>query len=266
MIKQDNATIIWNRSLAGTVYSMGLTCSSAYQSAVPGQFVMVQTNKDLQPLLRRPFSISSIVGNQQLPKAIELLYKVVGKGTGRLSGLKPGQQLSLLGPLGKGFAIDPRRQTHYLAAGGIGVAPIRFLAQYMKSIGIDTSCIRVFIGGQSQDDLLCQADFEALGIRATITTDDGSAGDQCLITDPLAQAVQKHPPDMVYACGPRGMLACVAGIARQYNVACQVSIETMMACGIGACLGCAVQLSQEGQSYLHACLDGPVFDAKLLAL
>jgi dihydroorotate dehydrogenase electron transfer subunit len=99
-----------------------------------------------------------------------------------------------------------------------------------------------------------------------LTTDDGSCGDQCLVTSPLEEAIRREPPDLVLACGPKAMLACVLGIVRACGVPCQVSIETTMACGMGACLGCAVGGRQDDTRYLHACLDGPVFDAEDIAL
>jgi len=120
----------------------------------------------------------------------------------------------------------------------------------------------VFIGGRSKDDLLCRDDFSKLTVQLRITTEDGSAGDKGLVTDPLAMQVKKNPPDVIYACGPLGMLKQVIGIAEAYTIACQVSIETAMACGMGACLGCAVENKTNPDKYWHACLDGPVFDAE----
>ena len=125
---------------------------------------------------------------------------------------------------------------------------------------------RLFLGGRGQEDLLCVVDFERLGIPVVLTTDDGSRGDQCLVTNPLEEAIRRDPPDLVMACGPEAMLACVLGIVGAQRIACQVSIETMMACGIGACLGCAVRGRQDASRYLHACLDGPVFDAAEIEL
>ncbi|UCG06700.1 MAG: dihydroorotate dehydrogenase electron transfer subunit, partial [Desulfobacterales bacterium] len=104
-------------------------------------------------------------------------------------------------------------------------------------------------------------DFSSLGIAVCTTTDDGTHGDQCLVTDPLENEVAQRRPDIIYACGPTDMLACAISIAEKYGIACQVSIETMMACGLGACLGCAVERRKQPHTYLHACIDGPVFDA-----
>jgi dihydroorotate dehydrogenase electron transfer subunit len=154
----------------------------------------------------------------------------------------------------------------YIAAGGIGVAPMVFLGSFLEKKGIKKDNMILYLGGRSQTDLLCKEEFHRQGITVTITTDDGSEGEACLLTDPLENAVRKQRPDIIYACGPKGMLKCVAGIATTYGVACQLSIETLMACGVGACLGCAVASQKNSSQYLHACLDGPIFDVDALAL
>ena len=174
--------------------------------------------------------------------------------------------VDILGPLGTGFIIPPQTGTLHVVAGGIGVAPMVFLASELQRNNFDFSNSRVFIGGRSKEDLLCRNDFIQLGIKVDTTTDDGSAGDQCLVTHPLEAAVDDRRPDLIVACGPMAMLGCVIGIAEKHHIPCQVSIETMMACGMGACLGCAVEGRSDQSGYLHACLDGPVFDAADLKL
>ena len=191
---------------------------------------------------------------------LELLYKVVGKATYGLSLKQPGDHLDLTGSLGKGFRIPGKVAQIKIAAGGIGVAPMIFLVEYLQEQTRPAADIQVFLGGRSKADLLCLEEFSALGVPVRTTTDDGSAGDHCLVTDPLDNAVSENKPDIIYACGPLEMLACVAGIAHKHGVSCQVSIETMMACGMGACLGCAVARRDQTETYLHACLNGPVFD------
>jgi dihydroorotate dehydrogenase electron transfer subunit len=149
-----------------------------------------------------------------------------------------------------------------MAAGGIGVAPMLFLATSLFKKQIDLSGCIIFIGGRSSSDILCEADFTALNLPVTITTDDGSLGDQCLITHPMELCARERRPDIILACGPSGMLACVAGIAESLNIPCQISMETTMACGMGACLGCAVKSKHPDARRLHACLDGPVMDSR----
>ena len=265
-MNQQKATVLWNRSMNADCFRLGLKCDGEYAAAVPGQFVMVQVGAEQSPLLRRPFSIAGLIRQGESIEGIELFIKVVGEGTRLLSQLTEGEQVDLLGPLGRGFKVNINHGCCYLAAGGIGVAPIRFLATDLIAKGVDPETCRVFLGGQSQADLLCRQEFESLGLQVAITTDDGSAGDQCLLTDPLESAIEDQPPDMVYACGPHGMLSCIAGIVARTQVACQLSIETMMACGLGACLACAVPSRKDPSTYLHACLHGPVFDAAKLEI
>lgn len=263
---QEKAVIEWSRNIGADCVHIGLRTSDAFAKAVPGQFVMVQAGPRQTPLLRRPFSISSCIREKDQFKGIELLIKVVGQGTEQLAQMKTGRELDLLGPLGHGFRFVSNPKHIYLAAGGIGVAPIRFLASTLLERGVPPESCRLFLGGRSKEDLLCRNDFEQLGIAVTVTTDDGSYGDQCLITDPLESAIERQPPDMVYACGPHGMLACVSGIAERTRVPCQVSIETLMACGLGACLGCAVESKKDTNAYLHTCVNGPVFNVEDISL
>jgi dihydroorotate dehydrogenase electron transfer subunit len=262
---QERATVLWNRKKGPGYYSMGLSCSG-YMTATPGQFVMVRISQQNAPLLRRPFSIHRPLLKAGHIVGIELLYKVVGTGTEVLSRTPDGAVLDVLGPIGNGFSIPGDCRRVYLVGGGIGVPPLVFLASALKKTGMDMSGCRMFLGGRSSEDLLCGDDFEALGISVHCTTDDGSAGDHCLVTHPLEMATASSPPDIIYACGPLPMLACIVGISDKYKIPCQVSIESMMACGMGACLGCAVEKRGDPESYWHVCKDGPVFDAKQLVL
>lgn len=265
-MNQQQTTIRWNRPVGKDCFQLGLDTDHTFAKAVPGQFVMVRVGPQERPLLRRPFSISGQLGDDDSFEGIELLIKVVGEGTDTLSHMQPGDGLDVIGPLGHGFRLNRAHQRIYLAAGGIGVAPVRFLAAELLKRGTSPENLRLFLGGQSKQDLLCRDDFERHGIEVTVTTDDGSDGDQCLITDPLEIAIQERMPDMVYACGPHGMLACVAGIAERTGAPCQVSIETLMACGLGACLGCAVESPKDQDIYLHACVHGPVFNVEDIKL
>jgi dihydroorotate dehydrogenase electron transfer subunit len=261
---QQQAIIRFRTQVAPDCFHLGLDCEGELLKAVPGQFVMVQVGAQQPPLLRRPFSIFGLMGGHGRVEGIELLVKAVGPGTRRLTGMNVGESVNLLGPLGHGFRVGSNDRRIYLAAGGIGVAPIRFLAGDLIAKGVSPENCHLFLGGRSQLDLLCGQDFRTWGIAVTLTTDDGSAGDQCLVTDPLETAIQEHRPDLVCACGPHGMLVCIAGIVERHNIRCQLSIETMMACGMGVCLGCAVESRKQQESFLHACIHGPVFDAEEL--
>lgn len=257
---QERVEVWYNDELQPGYFRMGLGAGAGYASALPGQFVMLRVPGFQGALLRRPFSVHRLVREKGAFRGIEILYRVVGPTTRALSGTAPGGRVELLGPLGRGFRVPPDCRRAYLAAGGIGVAPLLFLAEHLLDGGVPVEGIALFVGGRTRGDLLCLADFARLGLRAVPTTDDGSSGDRCLVTHPLERAVETRRPEIVYACGPPGMLACVAGIAERHALPCQVSVETMMACGIGACLGCAVESRADDGKYLHACLDGPVFD------
>lgn len=262
----QNAQVLWNRPQGSGYFRMGLGCGSHIQGAEPGQFLMVRLEGQQSPLLRRPFSIHRVIMDQGRVTGFEILYKVVGTGTALLAGAGKGDGIDILGPLGKSFDLRPGHKTCFFAAGGIGVAPFLFLADRMAASGFDMSRVNLFLGGRTADDLLCVTDFEKLGMSPRLTTDDGSRGRQGLVTGPLEEAIKVSPPDMLYACGPLPMLREVMAIADHHDLPCQVSIETIMACGMGACLGCAVKDKQRNDAYRHACVDGPVFDADEILL
>ncbi len=265
-IKHETAQVLSNIALGNGTYRIRLSCHRHYAQAIPGQFVMVRCIEQIDPLLPRPFSIHRLIKKQRAVSGLELLYKVVGKSTHALSLRQPGDVLHLTGPLGNGFSIAENVRGIHIVAGGIGVAPMVFLAETLNEQMRDLSSVAVFLGGKTKADLLCLPDFSTLGLPVHVTTDDGSSGDQCLVTDPLDSAVAKGRPDIICACGPAEMLACVAGIAVKHGVGCQVSVETVMACGMGACLGCAVAGRKSADRYLHACKDGPVFDTRDLEI
>ena len=263
-IIQERVQVVSNTPVGTGYFRIRVSCHPQYTKATPGQFVMVRLIDQIDPLLPRPFSIHRVIKKDGVVSGIELLYKVVGKGTQALSLRQPGDYLDLTGALGKGFTIPVKAGQIKIVAGGIGVAPMIFLVEYLKEQTRDRADVQVFLGGRSKADLLCLEEFSTFDVPVHTTTDDGSSGDHCLVTDPLADAMIENKPDIIYACGPLEMLACVAAIADKHRVPCQVSIETMMACGMGACLGCAVVRRNHTDTYLHACLDGPVFDTKAI--
>ena len=258
--------IIENQEVCSGYYRMRIACGRVFKYAVPGQFVMVRSPGQTVPLLSRPFSIHDLIIDESGAISVDILYKIVGVGTLKLSRLPPGDQIEMLGPLGRGFSTRDDYKQVYMVAGGIGIAPFVFLGKHLLRKGIQASQIILFIGGQSSGDLLCLGLFEDLGLDLQLTTDDGSAGQQSLVTKPLVAAFEQSRPDAIFACGPVPMLREVIKMSKQSGIPCQVSIETMMACGMGACLGCAVEQSKSPHAYWHACMDGPVFDADSIIL
>lgn len=224
-------------------------------AAAPGQFVMVSAGHETtDPLLRRPLSI-----HQADNDALTLLYRVVGKGTRLMSFMKKGEEVSLLGPLGNGFEIKSAPH-HCLVGGGLGVAPLLFLAAEIKR-RFPSEKLSILLGGRSHQELLLVDDFQHVA-PVFLATDDGSQGMHGLVTDLLVQEIKG--PATIYTCGPTPMMKGVAALAREHNWPCQVSLETMMACGMGACLGCTVEragFDDTDSKYVHVCKDGPVFEA-----
>ncbi len=251
---QQKAEIVRTEKLADDIYRFTMKAPDIAADSKPGQFVMVRAGEGMDPLLRRPFSVHQVAEGG----LVQILFKVVGKGTQALANLQPGQQMDVLGPLGRGFAHN----THclnYLVGGGIGIAPLFFLAKKML-LKNEPSTIQVLLGARTKDEITTLVDdFESMGLGVQVATEDGSLGKQGLVTDLMA-SLQHENPAMVYACGPYPMLRAVVGVCRDKSWDCQVSLETIMACGLAACLGCAV-LRADMKGYVHVCKDGPVFNA-----
>ena len=254
---QKTAVITANRQLSGTCWKISLAVGSAMTAAArPGQFVMVRPNGGDRPFLPRPFSIHRI--NRE-NGTLDLLYKVIGPGTRRMSGLNAGDGLAMTGPLGSGFRIEQEFENIAIIGGGIGLAPLVFLADVLAAEPPAPPRAEVFIGAATADEILCRDEFSDLKMDVHIATDDGSAGHHGFVTKLFEIKTEQTYPDMIFACGPPAMLRATAQIASSRNIPCQISIETIMACGIGACLGCAVKPAGNTSHYLHACRQGPVF-------
>jgi dihydroorotate dehydrogenase electron transfer subunit len=253
MMITERFEIASNTKLAENTYLMALNAPDIVNNVTPGQFVMIRVTDGLDPLLRRPFSVCGLRKSDLLL----ILYRVAGKGTAILSEKGKGDRLSVLGPLGKGFVIPPDEKTSLLVAGGIGVAPLIFLAQRMRDA--DT---RMLVGYRSGSELLPMGNFALDTMEVRIATEDGSKGHHGMVTDLLANELEKDAIRLpnVYACGPAPMLKKVATMGFKRGFPCQVSLEAFMACGLGACQGCAVKAAP-GQKHVydHVCQDGPVF-------
>jgi len=234
----------------------------------PAQFFMIGIPGSA-PLLRRPFSVCGLPGTfeQGGPRAVQVLYKVFGRGTALLAALAPGAPIRVLGPLGRGFRPPARRETQPLfVAGGIGAAPFPAL---WHRLAADHPAPRMIYGARHAADLPLVDWFETHCAELIVTTDDGSRGRRGLVTAPLEELLAASAPGslQLYACGPEPMLRAVARVATARGVACQLSLEAHMACGFGVCLGCVVPVRREGGAvgYDRVCVEGPVMDAEVLA-
>ncbi len=267
---QFQATVLSNTEVSPGYFRMRLAVPRALLAGRPGQFVMVKVRNAIDPLLRRPFGIFDLdLLDSEYPDDarhpyMEILYRVVGKGTAMLATLHHSDHLDILGPLGKGFEQGATGEEKILVGGGVGLAPLYYLAKEL----VKSSPVRLFIGGRSKEDILCVTEFERLGVETYVATDDGTLGAAGLVTEALERHLVKgRAQRTMFACGPMPMLKAVAEIARRTGIPCQVSLEAYMACGVGACLGCVVKghgHEEHHPDYRCVCKDGPVFDFREL--
>lgn len=259
---QIKAKLIYNQRVKGNYRRCALKAVKIADKAEPGQFVNMRLSENSLPLLRRPLSIHRIKGAN-----IDFLYEVLGPGTEILAQKKSGEYLDVIGPLGNGFnyTLYAKRYTlPILVAGGMGVAPLIFLAEKLMKLKEQRgkSKVLVLIGAKAKSQILCEKEFRDLGCWVKIATDDGSKGFKGKVTDLLKNILPLATSDKrfaIYACGPHPMLKEVAALSKRYNIPAQISIEAHIACGIGACLGCVVN-TREG--YKRVCKEGPVFKAE----
>lgn len=249
---QVTATVLENRFVASGVYRLRMEASAIARVVRPGQFLMLRVGQTLDPLLRRPFSIHAVHDS----RTVDILYRVVGKGTNILTTLRSGEGLDIVGPLGCGFSWREESPS-LLVAGGMGIAPLFFLAQIITQNGAGAKT-SVFIGIRNKTELLCVKELKTMGLQVEAATEDGSAGKRGLVTDLLTRKIITSRP-VLYTCGPYPMLRAVAHLAREYGLSCQVSLESFMACGLGACLGCVAEM--RSGDLVRVCKEGPVFDA-----
>jgi dihydroorotate dehydrogenase electron transfer subunit len=240
-----------NQKLSEEFYLLGFSAPNIAAEANPGQFLQIRVSQEHSPLLRRPFSIFDVQ-----EAFVYILYKVVGKGTELLSRKKCGDEFGVVGPLGNSFKIPPPTNSAFLIGGGIGIAPLKFLAEELTRQNVNSL---IFYGARNVDQLVGVNLFDDLKIE--LATDDGS-GKFCFagcVTDLFQSYIQNLDVEnsVVYACGPFPMMEVVSMLAKERSIPCQLSLEERMACGFGACLGCVVETVN---GYKRVCVEGPVFD------
>lgn len=280
-----------NIEIVPGIYHMVLNCPEVAEDAAPGQFIHIRCTDALSPLLRRPISIAMA---DKKAGTVEVIYRVVGQGTRLLAGKKKGQMLDIMGPLGHGFPIPPWVKHPVIVGGGIGTAPLLFLAESIREHKLSSAgspelsgcediiktgncCGKpakefigtVFVGFLTEKEIFGAELLKDCGFKVEICTDDGSRGYKGFPTDLLEMYLKDGPSpssgkvspaiDIIYACGPGPLLSKVASMASRAKIPAYVSLEERMACGVGACLGCAVKSA--GGGYMKVCKDGPVFEA-----
>lgn len=253
----QEATVEAVETAADSVFRLRVRSQALAARAQPGQFVNIRVTEGFDPFWRRPLSVHDV---DRDGAAVDFLFAVVGRGTRLLSRVSPGDTLDLLGPLGNTFPLFPGRPA-VLVAGGLGVAPFLFLARQLAAARIDTTLL---YGARSSAQLIPANAFQDLGVRVSLATDDGSAGFHGTVADLLAARLQDLPQEtVVYTCGPLPAVNAVARVLSGRPHRAYASLETRMACGLGACVGCPVRIRhpEPGASpYKLVCKDGPIFD------
>jgi len=291
-----------HKQIRGQFFRLGLEFTGAgakaFSQVRPGQFAQLDLSKAALPpaekipqdlcdaagrkiLLRRPFSFCDVTASGD-KTVVEILYSVVGPATLRMSTLTNGNSVSVIGPLGNGFSTFSDKKTALLIVGGMGAGPLIHLAKILTA-DCPTTEVVAFAGAKTKNELpfekpldkLAQgigfslAEFASYGVQSFMATDDGSAGFAGPVTECFSDWLKRSElasrDTIIYACGPEAMLAKVAEIARDRKIDCQVSMERMMACGIGLCQSCPVECKMNGSNetiYKLCCKDGPVFDSK----
>lgn len=279
MIFNEFGLIYKKAELAPEIFDFWIKLPQIAESACPGQFLHVLCG---EKTLRRPISICDCDAGRGL---VRMVFESRGEGTKWLSERKEGEQIDVLGPIGKGFCLGQNdlqnaglSQTFknpVFIGGGIGVPPLLFTARQLAArqpaarqpaarqlAAKKSENLTVILGFRSAERVILPHEFEALG-NVIVTTEDGSAGIKGFVTLPLEDLIKSGTADILYACGPTPMLKGIQALAERYDIPCQLSLEQRMACGVGACLGCACKTHKNGkEAYSHVCKDGPVFWAK----
>ena len=256
--------IVSNEEIQKEYFLTKVKLTSAFDDPLPGQFVMIRIAGLTDPFLSRPISIYSFSRGKKYC-TIELLYRVVGKGTRILAGLIKKSQVEIHGPLGGSFEIPIDKKQIIFIAGGIGIAPLSLLAEHLGRNGcLSKESMSFYLGAQTADAIVGLDKIKKLCYQIQVCTDDGSVGRKGLVTEAFQKNMKKYPQadTMICTCGPKAMVKALSKILHSSKFQCQASLEERMACGTGACMGCAVAIrdNQGNPEYKRVCADGPVFD------
>ncbi len=251
----EDCYLVKKRDLKNNYYSLTFENYKRAKDCQPGHFIQIDLpSTDI--FFRRPMSVASVTPREN---KIEMIFKVVGKGTNLLKHLKKGSPVNILGPLGVPFKLPLKNDNIILIAGGVGFPPLMFLTLNLIEKGYDPRKINFFYGGRSAEDILEKSRIKNTGVKFNPVTEDGSLGDKGLITQPVEKFIKESKGKLrIYSCGPEGMLKAVDELGQKYNLPGQLSLEAPMPCGVGICLGCVVPLVEGG--YTRVCCDGPVYE------
>lgn len=251
------AKLVEKEQLKSDIFKFTIFSKEIADTAKPGQFLEIRVSDNIDPFLRRPISIFNA---DKVNSKVTFIFQVKGKGTSILSEKNIGDEIDVLGPLGFGTFDFADYKNISIIGGGIGVFPLYELA---KSAKVNAN-VNTYLGFRSKDFVVCEEDFKQVSKKIIVTTDDGSYGENGFAINYLIEDLKSNSTDCIYACGPLPMLRAVQKFALENNIPCQISLEEIMGCGIGACLGCAVKTAEstkEAPQYFHVCKNGPVFSA-----
>jgi dihydroorotate dehydrogenase electron transfer subunit len=241
-----------NKRLNRDFFVLDLEAGNPLPEIKPGQFVQVKVEGNQNTFLRRPFSVHDV---DYKWNTLKLLIQIAGSGTETLSRLKINDKINLIYPLGNSFTVPSYGENVLLAGGGCGIAPLLFLGKSIGSAGLRPD---ILLGFRNKARIIESEEYRQIG-QVFLTTEDGSEGEKGLVTDHDILKSRKY--DRIYCCGPESMMKALADFSRQRNITCEVSLENLMACGIGACLCCVVDTVKGN---LCTCIDGPVFNTNQL--
>jgi dihydroorotate dehydrogenase electron transfer subunit len=244
----EDLKVIGNKRLTSDFFILELSGTDKFPDFKPGQFAQVRVDGSPGTFLRRPISIHDVDYERN---SFKLLIQVAGKGTETLSKLRIGDYLNLIYPLGNSFSLPYENEKVLLIGGGCGVAPLLFLGKYLK---LNSYIPDILLGFRNSELIIEFEEYLKIG-KIFLTTEDGSKGEKGYVTDHSILATGRY--DRIYCCGPESMMRAVAAYCKKNNKICEVSLENLMACGIGACLCCTVNTVKGN---LCTCTDGPVFN------
>jgi dihydroorotate dehydrogenase electron transfer subunit len=260
------AEVVENRPLAGEGFAVSVLARGVEVRLAPGQFLQARAWEGQDPLLRRPLAPLDVRPSADGTR-IDFLLTAVGKGTRIFQRLRPGDEVSLLGPLGRAFSPPPAGRTTVLVAGGVGVAPIHHVAREAVDAGRRAD-LRVILGAREKRFLFGLEALEALSVPIEIATDKGDAGFRGHAVQAFERALADGPaPALVLGCGPERMLEALARTCKRRGIRCEVSLERRMACGFGVCFTCVCRALDPRTGHfrnVRTCLEGPVFDVSRL--
>ncbi len=272
---QRAVPVVENAAIARDTFRLRLADPAMARQILPGQFVMIRPSAGTDPLLARPFALFDVVRSPSgEPEAFEVVYLVIGRGTAALSKAKPGDLLTVWGPLGHGFGPSPHGPAVFVA-GGIGQTPFLALAKWWTGraeyglesgiAGARASSTTLLYGVRSADLLAGVELFEQAGVEVELCTDDGSAGRRGFVTSALIDRLARgERPAKVVGCGPPPMLSALSRIVEEHGLDADLSLENHMACGFGACFSCVAPIRQDDGSVdlRRVCVEGPIFPAR----